>query len=51
VPFGFRSSCPRVPHRITNFENRALVFPQTVEAATASRMTSTTGFDAVTSGV
>src|SRR3954452_17077620 len=24
VPFGFRSSCPRVPHRITNFENRAL---------------------------
>ena len=24
VPFGFRSSCPRMPHRITNFENRAL---------------------------
>src|SRR4051794_17786801 len=24
APFGFRSSCPRVPHRITNFENRAL---------------------------
>src|SRR4051812_48067988 len=29
----------------------ALVFPRTVEAATASRMTSTTGFGAVTSGV
>jgi hypothetical protein len=28
-----------------------LMFPRTVEAATASRMTSTTGFGAVTSGV